>query len=282
MPFRYIDTHVHFWDRDLLPYPWLDPLPKISAPHIPATYQTETRETPPTKIVFLQCVGEMASWRAEVEWIERLALDDPRIAGIVATAPLDAGENTVRILDELAERPLVRGVRHNTQDEALGYAKSRAYIAGCRAAGERGLSVDLCCYHPQLADLTALTLACPNTQFILDHLGKPGIRDGLIEDWKRDLTSLAAQPNIWAKLSGIVTESDFDHWTIEDLRPYVQHYLATFGPDRVIFGSDWPVVKLASSHAQWLATARELTAALDEDGRDKIFYRNATDFYRLG
>ncbi len=281
MSFRYIDTHVHFWDRDLLPYPWLDNLPEIATRHIPATYQHETQQTPPEKIVFLQCVGELASWRAEVEWVERLAQEEPRIAGIVATAPLDAGADTERILDDLAARPLVKGVRHNTQDEALGYARSTAYVAGCLAAGDRGLSVDLCCYHPQLRDLTALAKACPGTRFILDHLGKPGIRAGLIDDWRNDLAALANQPNVWAKLSGIVTEADFAHWTVDDLRPYVEHYIEAFGSDRVIFGSDWPVVKLAATHARWLETARELTTHLGETQRDDIFYRNASAFYRL-
>ena len=281
MSFRYIDTHVHFWDRDLLPYPWLAALPAIAHSHLPTTYRHETQATPPSKIVFVQCVGELASWRAEVEWIERLARDEPRIAGIVATAPLDAGPETERILDALAQRPLVKGVRHNTQDEPLGYARSAAYIAGCRAAGARRLSVDLCCYHPQLRDLTALVQACPNTRFILDHLGKPGIRDGFIEPWRQDLTELAAQPNVVGKLSGMVTEADGEHWTPDQLRPYVDHYLEVFGPERIVFGSDWPVVRLASNHAQWLATARELVRHLDETQQDALFFGNAIEVYRL-
>ncbi|MCF3652278.1 amidohydrolase family protein [Synoicihabitans lomoniglobus] len=281
MSFRYIDTHVHFWDRAQLPYPWLEPLTRISAPHGPATYQAETGITPPEKLVFLQCVGEISSWRAEVEWIESLARDFPPIAGIVATAPLDQDEDTLRILDDLAARPLVKGVRHNTQDESLGFARNSRYVAGAQACGERGLVVDLCCYHPQLSDLTALVRQCPTTPFVLDHLGKPGIRDRLIEQWRKDISELAAEPNVTAKLSGIVTEADFDRWTIDDLRPYVQHYLEVFGPERVVFGSDWPVVKLASTHAQWLATARELLSDLSADQQDAVFYRNAERVYSL-
>ena len=281
MSFRYIDSHVHFWDRELLAYPWLDSLPRIATPHLPGTFQTETNGAAPEKIVFLQCVGEIASWRAEVEWVELLARDEPRIAGIVATAPMDAGLDTLRILDDLSSRSLVKGVRHNTQDEPLGFARSAAYVAGCRAAGARGLSVDLCAYHSQLPDLVQLARACPNTRFILDHLGKPGIRAGLIDPWRENISALAALPNVWGKLSGIVTEADKEQCSSEYLKPYVAHYLEAFGPDRVIFGSDWPVVKLASTHGRWFLTALELTCHLSEDERDRVFYRNAAAFYRL-
>ena len=226
-------------------------------------------------------MGEIASWRAEVEWVERLARDDPRIAGIVATAPLDAGLDTLRILDDLSSRPVVKGVRHNTQDKPLGYARSAAYVAGCRAAGARGLSVDLCAYHPQLPDFVQLARSCPQTRFVVDHLGKPGIRDRLIDRWREDLSALSAQANVAVKLSGIVTEADHGQWTREQLHPYVAHTLAAFGPDRVLFGSDWPVVKLASPHGRWLQTALELTAHLSADERDRVFYRNAESFYRL-
>ncbi|WP_221029467.1 amidohydrolase family protein [Actomonas aquatica] len=281
MSFRYIDSHVHFWDRGLLPYPWLNELPAIAEPHLPAHYQIETRAVPPEKIVFLQCVGEIASWRAEVQWVERLALDDPRIAGIVATAPLDAGADTLRILDDLTQYPLVRGVRHNTQDEPRGFARSAAYVAGCQAAGERGLSVDLCCYHPELRDLTALVEQCPGTRFVLNHLGKPGIRRKLIDAWRLDIAALAGHPHVWAKLSGLVTEADWAQWTAPDLQPYVDHLLECFGVDRILFGSDWPVVKLASNHPRWLHTAQDLTTGLTADDRDAVFYRNALRFYRL-
>lgn len=280
-PFRYVDTHVHFWDPARLSYGWLDDLPAIAAAHTPAHYQAETATTPPAKIVFVQCIGTLAQWHEEVRWIESLALHDPRIAGIVATAPLDAGAETERILDALTAHPLVKGVRHNTQDGPRGTACRPAYIAGARACGDRGLSVDLCCYHPQLPDLTALADACPNTRFVLDHLGKPGIRNHDLVTWQRDLTELARRPHVDAKLSGIVTEAEWTTWTLDDLRPYVNTYLAAFGPDRVVFGSDWPVVKLAASHARWLATAQTLLDGMSAADRDAVFFGNAHRVYRL-
>jgi len=281
MALRYIDTHVHFWDRDRLPYTWLDDLPAIAPPHTPATYQAETAVTPPEKIVFLQCISDLARALDEVAWVEELAQAEPRIAGIVASCAMDAGDATLALLDALAARPLVKGVRHNVQDEARGFATRDTFVAGVQACGERGLSFDLCCYHPQLPDLTELVTRCPGTAFILDHLGKPGIRAGVIDPWRAELAALAARPNVTAKLSGIITEADFARWTIDDLRPYVEHYVATFGPDRMVWGSDWPVAKLAGTHAGWLATARELLAGLPADAQDAIFYRNALRVYRL-
>ncbi|MCC5021749.1 MAG: amidohydrolase family protein [Candidatus Synoicihabitans palmerolidicus] len=281
MSLRYIDTHVHFWDRSILPYGGLEPFEAISTPHTPATYQTETAVAPPEKIVFLQCVGDIDRWRDEVNWIESLAAADPRLAGIVATAPLDQGDHTLHVLDALATRPLVKGIRHNTQDGPRGHAYRHAYVAGAHAAGQRGLSVDLCCLHPQLPDLTALAAHCPQTSFILDHLGKPGIRDHLIDQWHHDIDQLARQPNVTAKLSGIVTEADPATWTTNDLRPYVARYLEVFGAQRIGFGSAWPVVKLASTHAQWLTTARTLLAPLSAEDQHQIFFANAERIYRL-
>ena len=282
MSFRYIDTHVHFWDRARLSYPWLETLPQISAPHLPETYQAETAVTPPEKIVFVQCIGDLHRWEEEVTWIEELAQIDPRISGIVASAPINEGDATLRILDGLTQHPLVKAVRHNMQDEEIGHSIRPEFVAGVAACGERGLTFDLCCYHPQLPDLVELVSRCPHTRFVLDHLGKPGIRDHVIDPWRQHISQLAAQPNVDAKLSGIVTESDVENWTIEDLRPYVSHYLSAFGVDRVLFGSDWPVVKLASTHARWLATARELTAHLLPENQDKVFFQNAARAYRLG
>lgn len=281
MSFRYVDTHVHFWDRARLPYDWLEPLTQISAPHSPATYRAETAAAPPEKIVFLQCIGDLHRWREEVEWIEELAREEPRIAGIVASCPMDEGDTTLGILDALAERPLVKGVRQNIQDEARGFCTRDAFVAGVQACGGRGLNFDLCCYHPQLPDLAELVSRCPETTFVLDHLGKPGIRAGVIDQWRVDLSALAALTNVTGKLSGIITEADFDHWTIDDLRPYVDHYVAAFGSDRLVWGSDWPVAKLAGTHAGWLATARELLAGLTDDAQDAVFYRNALRVYRL-
>ncbi|RXK54597.1 amidohydrolase [Oleiharenicola lentus] len=279
MSFAYIDTHVHFWDRGHLPYPWLDEVPAIAGPHRPAELQAEAGGRFPEKIVFVECG---APWLDEVKWVEQLAAAEPRIAGIVAKCMVNEGATTVANLAELKKHPLVRGVRHLVQHEPdADFAARPEFIAGVRAVGAAGLSFDLCCFHHQLPAVVRLVQACPDTRFILDHFGKPGIRAKLLDPWRAHFAELAALPNVDCKLSGLITEADHQAWTPADLKLYVDHALATFGPGRLLFGGDWPVAKLAGAYPRWLDTARSLVSHLPIADQDAIFRRNALRVYLL-
>lgn len=279
MSFTFIDTHVHFWDRGHLPYPWLDELPAIAGRHTPAEFRVETGANPPGKIVFVECG---APWLEEVQWVEQLAAAEPRIAGIVAKCMVNEGATTLARLAELKKHPLVRGVRHLIQHEPdPDFCTRPEFIAGVRALGAADLSFDLCCFHHQLPAVVRLVRACPETRFILDHFGKPGIRAGLLDPWRAHIDELAALPNLDCKLSGLITEADHDAWQPADLKPFVHHVLAAFGPDRLMFGGDWPVAKLAGSYVRWLDTARELVSHLPAPAQDAIFRVTALRAYRL-
>ncbi|MDQ5977766.1 MAG: L-fuconolactonase [Verrucomicrobiota bacterium] len=275
----FIDTHVHFWDRGHLPYPWLDEVPAIAGRHTPTELRAEAAGLFPEKIVFVECG---APWLDEVKWVEQLAAAEPRIAGIVAKCMVNEGATTVANLAELKQHPLVRGVRHLVQHEPdADFAARPEFIAGVRAVGAAGLSFDLCCFHHQLSTVVRLVQACPDTRFILDHFGKPGIRAGLLDPWRAHFAELAALPNVDCKLSGLITEADHRAWTAADLKPYVDHALATFGPGRLLFGGDWPVAKLAGAYPRWLDTAAGLVEHLPSADQDAIFRRNALRVYRL-
>jgi L-fuconolactonase len=279
MSFRFIDTHVHFWDQRVLPYPWLAGVPAIAGPHTLAELRHEAGANFPEKMVFVECG---APWLEEVEWVEKLAAAEPRLAGIVAKCLVNAGPDTTAALAGLKRHPLVRGVRHLTQHEPdRDYCAHPDFIAGAQAVGAAGLSFDLCCFHPQLPAIVRLVRACPGTHFILDHFGKPGIRHGNIDPWRTHLRELAALPNVDCKLSGLITEADAAKWRPADLQPYVDHALEVFGPGRLLFGGDWPVVKLAGAYTRWLDTARELLSHLPSPDQDAIFRRNAIRAYRL-
>lgn len=279
MSFAFIDTHVHFWDRGNLPYPWLDEVPAIAGRHTPEEYRAETAATPPTRLVFVECG---APWLEEVRWVEQLAAAEPRIAAIVAKCAVDAGATTSAHLAELKRHPLVRGVRHLVQQEPdPDFAARPEFIAGVRAVGAAGLSFDLCCFHHQLPAIVRLVRACPDTAFILDHFGKPDIRAGRLDPWREHFAALAALPNVDCKLSGLVTEADPTAWQPADLKPYVDHALAAFGPGRLLFGGDWPVAKLAAPYPRWLDTARDLVSHLSAADQDAVFRRNAERVYRL-
>ncbi len=272
------DAHVHFWD-DRLPHPWLAEVPTIATPHTPAELDAEAGAAAPSKIVFVECG---APWLDEVRWVGQLATADPRIAGIVAHAPMNAGAQTTAALAELKKHPLVRGVRHLIQDEPdPEFCLTRDFLAGVRQLPAAGWTFDICCRHPQLPAVIELVRRCPEVRFVLDHAGKPGIAAGLTEPWRTHIRALAALPNLVCKLSGLVTEAEPGQWTIDDLKPYVAHLIDAFGPSRLLFGGDWPVANLASSYRRWLDTALTLTGHLSASDRAAIFSGNAVRTYRL-
>lgn len=279
MSFTFIDSHVHFWDQWKLPCPWLAEVPKIAGPHTPAELLHEAAPDQPAQIVFVECG---APWLDEVKWIEQLAAREPRITGIVAKLIVNEGAVTAAGIAELQRHPLVRGVRHLIQHEPdPRYCTTPEFIAGVQQLGAVGLSFDLCCFHHQLPAVIELVCRCPDTRFILDHFGKPGIKAGLLDPWREHIRSLAALPNVNCKLSGLITEADHAAWTADQLRPYVDHVLATFDTSRVLFGGDWPVAKLAGSYPRWLDTARQLVSHVSPAGQDAIFAGNARRAYRL-
>jgi L-fuconolactonase len=278
----FVDSHVHFWDPAVLSYRWLASEPSIAGVHGPAELTSEAGQQAPQQIVFVQAECDHAQAVDEVAWVSRLAKAEPRIVGIVAFAPVDAGADTLRALDRLREYPLVRGVRQLIQGSTdPDFCRRPAFVEGVRAAGERGLSFDLCIRHAQLPAATDLARACPGTQLVLDHAGKPDIRGGRLDPWRAHLRELAALPHVACKLSGLVTEADATRWTVDDLRPYADHVLEAFGHERVLFGSDWPVVKLASTYGRWFATADLLLDGLTPAARDAVFSDNARRTYRL-
>src|SRR5690349_16519050 len=171
---RYIDSHMHFWDQELLhPYTWLHEVPAINGRHDPATLLAEAGTDLPEKIVFVEAGAPPLP---EVGWVEKLAASEPRIQAIVAKIVIDAGEATSAALAELLRHPLVRGVRHHFEHDAVDYCARPAFVRGVREAGAAGLSFDICGQHPQLPAIITLVRECPQTRFIVDHAGKPGIR----------------------------------------------------------------------------------------------------------
>ena len=281
----FVDAHVHFWDRARLPYPWLVEVPAIDGSHTPSELAAEVGPRRPSEIVFVESAIAPAYALDEVRWVEGLAARGPAdlaIGAIVAQVAVDRGAETEAALASLRAHRRVRGVRHIIEAHPEpGYCARAAFVAGAQRVGEHGWTFDLCLKPAQLPACLGLVRACPGTAFVLDHAGKPDLRRGALDPWRADLAALARLPNVVCKLSGLVTEADPTAWTPGVLRPYVDHLLSCFGPERLLFGSDWPVVNLAGGYARWLAAARELLAPLPAAARAAVLSDNARRIYRL-
>jgi L-fuconolactonase len=277
-----LDTHVHFWKPGLLDYDWLNSAPTLAHPFLPQDFFAEAAGLPLSGAVFVECDCRTDQRHREVEWITSLSERHPQILGMVAQCPLEQGAMLGEELATLAAHPLVKGVRRITQAEPdPEFCLQEGFIEGVRLLGQQGLTCDLCITPRQMNPTIELIRRCPETSFILDHLGKPDIRNTIREPWASQMQELSKLPNVHCKLSGMVTEADHQNWKPDDLSFFFECALETFGPERLIFGGDWPVVHLAASYSKWLETVDRALAGLDDDGRRKIFHSNAIAFYRL-
>ncbi|NJN84460.1 MAG: amidohydrolase family protein, partial [Caldilineaceae bacterium] len=198
-----------------------------------------------------------------------------------AHAPLEKGDAVRGQLAELAANPLVKSVRRLIQSEGVDFPLQPDFVRGVKLVAEHGLRFDLCIFHPQLANTVRLVEQCPEVSFVLDHIGKPDIKNGLMEPWREEIVALASLPNVYCKLSGMVTEADHQRWTPDDLKPYIDHVVAAFGKERIMYGGDWPVSTQAATYRRWLETLDWATADFSPADKHKLFYQNAVDFYGL-
>ncbi len=276
-----VDSHHHLWDTNELRYAHFETIEELNRPFTAGEFESEAGELGISQSICVEAASAGADGRRETEWLlEQIELSS-RIAALVAWAPLerlDLGQH-LDWLASLEGKPIV-GVRRSFEFEEPDFPQQPAVIQGARLAGERGLVVDLVLFARSLRAAIALVDACPSTQFVLDHLGKPPIREGHRELWASELRELALRQNVVCKLSGLSTEADRVNWTTADLRPYVEHALDCFGADRLMFGSDWPVVNLAGGLGHWFAAVGELVEQLDQRTQLAILAGNARRIYR--
>jgi len=206
----------------------------------------------------------------------------PRIRGIVPWAPLELGEGAEDVLAKLAGNPLVKGIRRIIQFEAdPEFCLRPDFVRGVQLLPSHGLSFDLCINHTQMANTLKLVRQCPDVEFIMDHIAKPDIKNHVLDPWRDLLREFAALPNVWCKLSGLVTEADHAQWTPADLRPYIDQVVECFGFDRILFGGDWPVASQATDYPRWVNVLDEALGGCTPDELHKVYVRNAETFYRV-
>ena len=275
-----IDAHQHFWQfAQPFNYDWLhqpqhapicrDYLPKDLKPHLDNTGVEKT--------VFVQTQHNVE----ENRWVLGLAEENDFIAGVVGWVDL-ASEECEEQLQQFKDHPKFVGIRHITQDEPDDdFIIRPEVIRGLQVLQKHSVPFDLLFYVKHLQHATTLAQALPELPMVIDHLAKPRIKDQATDDWIDNFRAAAKYPNVYCKLSGMVTEADWQNWKPADLKPYVEAAMEAFGPERLMYGSDWPVCELAASYEQVHAALVEVLGPISDSERDAIFGGTAAKFYQL-
>jgi L-fuconolactonase len=274
-----IDTHQHFWRYRPADYGWIDPsrMGSIARDFLPSDLQPRLRAAG-----FDACVAVQARQSVDdTRFLLEMAAAHPWVTGVVGWVDLQADDVRDQ-LEHWARDPNLVGIRHIVHDEPDDRFMLRpAFLHGLGLLQEFDLAYDLLLFPKHLPVALDVVARFPNQRFVLDHLAKPFVRTGEIDTWARDLERLAAQPHVYAKLSGLVTEADWHAWTPGQLRPYLEVAFECFGANRLMVGSDWPVCTLAGDYGRVMAAVVEFAEERSPADRDAILGGTAARFWKL-
>ena len=272
-----IDSHHHFWHYNTQDYGWIsDEMAVLRRDFLPSDLKPELDRAGIDRVVSVQarqCVEE-------TEWLLKLAEENDFIAGVVGWLPIASPEFPV-LLEKFAANPKLRAIRHVVQDEPDDrFILGEAFNQGIDRLLSTHLVYDILIFERHLPYAIEFVKRHSEEQvFVLDHIAKPKIAAGEMQPWADNLRKLAAFPNVFCKLSGLVTEADIHNWTPDQLRPYVETVLDAFGPGRVMFGSDWPVCTCATTYTAWRGLVGEFISHLSEHEQDQIMGGTALKAY---
>ena len=283
---RLVDAHHHVWDLDRHPQPWLDEPGHAAIRHTFGIDDLRAAATGAIRGRGLASTVVVQSIASVEETADLLALAEREelVAAVVGWVALDSpgvGEQLEMLRDAPGGRHL-RAVRSLVQGESdPGWLQRPEVERGLRAVAELDLGFDILIRSHQFPQAISLAERNPELRLVLDHVGKPPIADGDLDEWNWSIRRLAQYPNMVCKVSGLVTEAEHERWSIDDLRPVWEAVLAAFGPQRLMFGSDWPVCTLAGTWNEWAGTVEKLLAELSEPEVHAVLAGTATDFYAL-
>jgi L-fuconolactonase len=273
-----IDAHQHFWDINRFQYPWMPPGESpLRRNYLPQQLEPILKRNRFEGSVVVQANTILD----ETRWLLDLASEYEFIRGVVGWVDL-ADPRLGTALDEFQRHPKFKGVRHLVHDEPdLNWLLREDVIAGLRELSRRGIPYDLLVRPQHLKIVPGVAEKIPGLRMVIDHIAKPPIASGRLDGWAEDIATVAKIPNVYCKLSGMITEADPRGWKAEHLRPYVAHVLNVFGPERLMFGSDWPVCTLAGSWKEVLAAFTQAIGPLPIEVREKLLGGTARGFYGL-
>jgi len=274
---RTIDAHHHLWSYTAEEYGWIDgSMEKIRRDFLPADLAFVMKSAGVDGAVAVQARQTLE----ETRWLLDLAKDSEQIAGVVGWAPL-ASSDFVKTMEQFAGDTKLRGLRHVVQAEPDGFMLAEAFHRGVSQLRSMGLTYDVLIHERQLGEAIVFVDRHPDQPFVLDHVAKPLIRDGVVEPWATQIRELARREHVYCKVSGMVTEADWSSWSPDSLKPYLDVVTEAFGPQRLMAGSDWPVCLVASGYEQWFGVLREYFGGFSAQEQDAVFGETAIKFYGL-
>ena len=290
--FPIIDTHLHVFEHGRLKYTGFEGNPLFARDYHVEDFQRDCGSLDIEAMVFLECYADFweggGQYIKEIEFVEDEARRDPRLKAIVPMAPLEWGNRVEPMLAEMRDKhPTVKGIRRIVEfdDNPRRLTLSDGFVEGVNLLEKFGWHFEINVNHTQMDIVREFVPRIhPGVPLILDHCGKPGIKAGALDQYRADIKDLARHKNLVIKLSDLPVEADLENWTEADLRPYIEATLETFGPDRTIYGGDYPVCLLATTMPRWVEVLDRAFAdlGLSETETRKIYRDNANAFYRLG
>ena len=278
--FPIIDSHVHLYDIERLSYGWLAHVPRINRTYALEDFDRESSPVDIDGLIFAEVAVDPGLHLKEAAMIQEMADRDSRLCGIIAHAPLERGVAVEADLLALMENRSVCGIRRLIETERdPSFCLAPDFLAALRLLPKHGLPFDICVKHWALTFAIELVQRCPEVSFVLDHIGKPGIKHGLTEPWWRQMRELAQCPNVVVKVSGVISEADHDAWKAEDVKPYVAHVIDCFGFERVMYGSDWTVSNLTHGYSAWVEILDELIEGASDADKRKFYRETALKTY---
>jgi L-fuconolactonase len=274
---RHIDAHQHFWTYSQRDFGWIDEsMASIRRDFLPVNLKAELENNGFHGSVAVQVRQTLE----ETRWMLELAENNPFILGVVGWVDL----RSPRLHEELesfAGKPKLVGIRHIVQSEPDDFLLQPDFLRGISLLEEFDLAYDILIYTQHLPIAAEFVGRFPRQRFVLDHLAKPPIKSRAVDTWARGLRNLASLPNVFAKVSGLVTEADWSSWKPEDIQPYLDVAFECFGPSRLMIGSDWPVCNVAASYTRVVTLVKEYLSKYAEEEREAVLGGNAAKFWRL-
>jgi L-fuconolactonase len=287
--FPIIDTHLHIWDFNQLNYSAFKGHPLFGRSYQIEDYQRDCGDLDIEAMVFLECYADFSSTNGqyieEIKFVEESSKRDPRIRGIVPMAPVEWGARVETILEEMRDNhPAVKGIRRIVEfdKDPRALALSGNFIEGVNRLAKFGYHFEINVNHTQMDIVKDFVKMVPEVRMILDHCGKPGIVEGAIEQYQNDVAELSKHPNLWIKLSDLPVEADHNSWTEDDLRPYIDATIESFGFDRTIYAGDYPICLQATTLPRWVEVLDEALSGCSQEELWNFYRENANKFYNLG